>query len=204
MIESILEYLANNPPGAWAGPLLGVIAFAETLFPPIPGDILFIVITGWAVSGGLSLMMATVCGVTGCFLASCILFYVGHKPGRQFVEGWLKRKVEPERIDRAKSMIAHRGPLILAVSRFIPGVRSLLVFMAGSSDMRFAPAAVPIAFSALAWYLLLSIAGSIFGSNLQAAEGFMKHFEIWLWIILGIAFFIFLIITRIRTGKKRR
>ena len=203
MIEGILEYLANNPPGAWAGPLLGVIAFGETLFPPIPGDIIFIVMSGWAVSGGLTIIMATIYGVTGCFLASCVLFYVGYKPGRQFVEGWLKRKVEPERVDRAKSLIADRGPLILAVSRFIPGVRSLLVFMAGSSGMRFALAALPLAFSAAAWYLLLSIAGSIFGSNIQTAEGFMKHFEIWLWIILAVVFLI-LLVTRIRMRKERR
>ncbi len=203
MIEGILDYLANYPPGAWAGPLLGVIAFAETLFPPIPGDILFIVISGWAVSGGLSLIMAAIYGVTGCFLASCILFYVGHKPGRQFVEGWLKRKVEPVKIDRAKSLIADRGPLILAVSRFIPGVRSLLVFVAGTSGMRFALAAFPIAFSAIAWYLILSVAGSIFGRNIQAAEGFMRHFEIWIWIILAIAALFFLI-TGIRKWKGRR
>ncbi|MCK5116983.1 MAG: DedA family protein [Candidatus Aegiribacteria sp.] len=203
MIEGILEYLANNPPGAWAGPLLGVIAFAETLFPPIPGDIIFIVMSGWAVSGGLTIIMTTIYGVTGCFLASCVLFYVGHKPGRQFVEGWLKRKVEPERVDRAKSLIADRGPLILAVSRFIPGVRSLLVFMAGSSGMKFTLAAIPLAFSAAAWYLLLSIAGSIFRSNIQAAEGFMKHFEIWLWIILAVVFLVFLV-KRIRIRKARR
>lgn len=203
MIEGILEYLANNPPGAWTGPLLGVIAFAETLFPPIPGDILFIVISGWALSGGLSLMTAAFYGVAGCILASCILFYAGHKPGRQFVEGWLSRKVELKKIDRAKSLIADRGPLILAVSRFIPGVRSLLVFMAGSSGMRFTSAAIPMAFSALAWYLLLSIAGSIFGSNIRAAEGFMKHFEIWLWIILAAVVLIFLI-AGIRRRRERR
>ncbi len=96
-----------------------------------------------------------------------------------------------------------RGPLILAVSRFIPGVRSLLVFIAGSSGMRFAPAAIPMAFSALAWYLLLSIAGSIVRSNLQAAEGFMKHFEIWLWLILAVVVLIFLI-SGIRKRREMR
>lgn len=142
MIEGILEYLATSPPGAWAGPLLGVIAFTETLFPPIPGDILFIVISGWAVSGGLSLMMVTIYGVSGCF-------------------------------------------------------------MAGSSGMRFSLAVIPIALGAIAWYLLLSSAGSIFGSNIEAAEGFMKHFEIWLWIILAIASLIFLI-AGIRRRKEKR
>lgn len=199
----MLEYLVNNPPGAWAGPLLGVIAFVETLFPPFPGDILFIVISGWAVSGGLSIVLAALYGVTGCFLASCILFYAGHKPGRQFVEGWLARKVEPEKIERAKSLVADRGPIILAVSRFIPGIRSLLVFIAGTSGMRFALAVFPIAFSAIAWYLLLSIAGSIFGSNIQAAEQFMIRFEIWILIILAIVFLYFLI-TGIRKWRAGR
>lgn len=202
MIEGILEYLANNPPGAWAGPLLGIIAFVETLFPPIPGDILFIVISGWAISGDLSIVMITLYGVIGCFMACCILFYVGHKPGRQFIERWLSKKVKQEKVDRAKSLVADHGPIIIAVSRFIPGVRSLLVFMAGTSGMRFALAVFPIAISAIAWYLILSIAGSVFGNNIQAAEGFMKHFEIWIWIILAIASLIFLF-ARIRTRKGR-
>ena len=106
MIESILEYLANNSPGSWAGPILGLIAFVETLFPPLPGDILFIVISGWAIAGGFSLVMAVVYGVTGCFMASCILFYLGHKPGKQFLEGWLKKRVEPEKVNKAKALIA--------------------------------------------------------------------------------------------------
>lgn len=201
MIEAILEYLADNPPGAWAGPLLGMIAFVETLFPPVPGDILFIVFSGWAVSSGFPLMLAVVYGVAGCFLASCILFYIGHKPGRRFVDGWLKKKVEPERVNRAKSLIADHGPVILAASRFIPGVRSLLVLMAGTSGMRFAFAVIPVAFSAIAWYTVLSVAGSVFGNNMRAAEGFMKHFEVWIWIILAVAVLIFLI-TRMRKRKE--
>lgn len=202
MIERILEYLANNPPGAWAGPLLGLIAFVETLFPPFPGDILFIVVSGWTVSSGLPLLLVALYGVTGCFIASCILFFLGHKPGKQFVEGWLKRKVEPEKVNRATELIASHGPIILAASRFIPGVRSLLVLMAGTSGMRFALAVIPVAISAIAWYTILSIAGSVLGNNIRAAEGFMKHFEIWIWVVLALALIIFLVI-RIRGRKEK-
>ena len=202
MIERILEYLANNPPGAWAGPLLGIIAFTETLFPPVPGDILFIVISGWALSGGFPFAMAVLYGVTGCFLASGLLFYLGHKPGKQFIESWLKKRVGHERVNRAQAMIADKGPVILAASRFIPGVRSLLVLAAGSSGMRFPLAAISIAFSAVAWYTILSIAGSVLGNNFQAAEGFMKHFEVWIWIIIALLLVIFLT-TRIH-GKRNK
>ncbi|MCK4506634.1 MAG: DedA family protein [Candidatus Aegiribacteria sp.] len=186
MIEHILEYLANNPPGIWAGPLLGIIAFVETLFPPLPGDILFTILAGWAMTGGLSFTLTALFGVAGCFLASCILFFIGHSPGRKFVDGWLSRKMNPIRVEKAKSLIKKHGPVILAGSRFIPGIRSMLVLMAGTSGMRFTVAALPVAISAIAWYIILSVAGSIIGNNLEAVEGFMKQFEVWIWILLGV------------------
>lgn len=201
MIESMLEYFANSSPGYWAGPILGLIAFVETLFPPFPGDIIFIVISGWAISTGFPFILAAVYGVAGCFIASCILFYVGHKPGKQFVEVWVKRKVEPEKVNKAKELIVNHGSIILALSRFVPGIRSLLVIMAGSSGMRFVMAVIPVAFSAIAWYTILSAAGLVFGENIKAAEGFMKHFEIWIWIVLAVSLFAFLIFRY--SGRKK-
>lgn len=204
MIEQILEYLANNPPGIWAGPLLGVIAFTETLFPPLPGDILFVILAGWAMTGGLSLILAASFGIAGCFIASCILFFIGHSPGRKFVDGWLSRKVSPIRVEKAKSLIKKYGPVILAGSRFIPGVRSLLVLMAGTSGMRFAGAAFPVAISAIAWYVILSFAGSILGNNLEAVEEFMKQFEVWIWGLLGVVFVVFVLLKRsCRKGQQK-
>jgi membrane protein DedA with SNARE-associated domain len=202
LIESVLEYLSTHPPGGWAGPALGLLAFIETIFPPIPGDILFIVISGWALSGGLSLVIAALYGAAGCFLASCILFYLGHRPGRMIVDGWLKRRVEPERVNRAKDLVAGHGPVILAASRFVPGLRSLLVLIAGTSGMRFAPAVFPIAFSAVAWYLILSLAGSVFGHNLVTAEVFMRKFEIWIWVLLGLCICAFVILKLMKARRR--
>lgn len=202
MIEGFLEYLSSHPPGGWTGPVLCLVAFVETLFPPIPGDILFIVISGWALSGGMPLPVAAASGVAGCFLASCILFYLGHRPGRKLVDRLLRKRVEPERVERARALIAGHGPLILAGSRFVPGLRSLLVLVAGTSGMRFSMAVLPIAFSAVAWYLILSLAGSVFGRNLAGAEGFMRQFEIWIWITLGLgasAYMILRLMVRKRT-----
>jgi len=185
LLEGFLDYLYSNPPGGWTAPVLALVAFLETLFPPLPGDVLFIVLAGWAFSGGLPLTVAALSGVTGCFAASCILFYLGSRPGRRFMEGWLKRRIEPARVDRASEMVARHGPLILAGSRFVPGLRSLLVVAAGTSGLRFAAAALPIAFSAVAWYMILSIAGSVLGSNLESARGFIGRFEVWIWVFLA-------------------
>lgn len=202
MIENLVEYLSSHSPGTWAAPLLVLIAFAETLFPPIPGDVLFIVMTGWARSGGLHPTLAAACGVAGCFLASCVLFYLGHKPGRQFIEGWLQKRVEPSKVDRARNLVSRHGPLVLALSRFVPGIRSLLVLMAGSSGMRFSVAAAPIAFSAVAWYSILSAAGAMLGKSLDSARGFMDGLELLIWVVLGGGIALLVIWRLVASGKR--
>ena len=204
MIERMLEYLLAHPPGGWMGPVLGLIAFIETLFPPFPGDIIFIVMSGWAQTGGLPMAGSALYGVAGCFLASCCLFLLGQKFGRRIVDGWLKSKVEPEKVNRAKELVSRHGPFILAASRFVPGLRSLLVLVAGTSGMRFAQAVVPIALSAAAWYLILSLAGSIFGKNLSAAESFMRQFEVWIWALLSIGLLMFLLLKLLSRRKSRK
>ena len=120
----------------------------------------------------------------------------------QLLEGWLTRKVEPRKIEKAKALIRKRGPLVLAGSRFIPGIRSILVLIAGTSGMRFLLAVIPITISAVAWYLILTVAGSVLGNNMEAAEGFMRQFEIWIWILLGVI--IGTIITFKVFSRKRR
>jgi membrane protein DedA with SNARE-associated domain len=201
VIESLLQFLVLHPPGPWIGPLLGGVAFVETLFPPFPGDLLFLALSGWAVAGGMHAAYIAAFGLAGCFLASCLLFLFGSIHGRKFIDGWLSRKVDPDRIRKAAALIASRGAVILVFSRFIPGIRSLLVIMAAGSGMRFRSAVLPIAVGAAAWYALLSIGGSIMGDNIEAVERFMKQFEIWVWASLGALVAVSLLI---RSVRKRR
>jgi membrane protein DedA with SNARE-associated domain len=202
VIESLLNYLVLHPPGLWIGPLLGGVAFIETLFPPVPGDILFVALSGWAISGGMSPASCAAFGLAGCFLASCILFLFGAVQGRKLIDGWLSRRVDPDRIRRAGELIASRGALILVFSRFIPGIRSLLVIMAAGSGMRFRSAVLPIAAGAAVWYAVLSGGGSIVGDNIDAVERFMRDFEIWVWASLGLLTAVSLFIRSFRRMRK--
>jgi membrane protein DedA with SNARE-associated domain len=202
VIDSLLKYLVLHPPGPWIGPLLGGVAFIETLFPPFPGDILFVALSGWAIAGGLHPATGAAFGLAGCFLASCLLFLFGSVQGRKFIEGWLSRRVDPDRIRRAGELIASRGAMILVFSRFIPGIRSLLVIMAAGSGMRFRSAVLPIAAGAAIWYAVLSLGGSIVGDNMDAVERFMKEFEIWVWASLGILTAVSLFIRSVRRKRK--
>ncbi len=181
MLESLLDYLVRNPPGEWMGPLLMLVAFVETLFPPLPGDVLFVVLSGWSVSGGGSPVAAAAWGTAGCLVSSFLLFLLGRSPVRRLVEPWLMRRVRQGRYDRARELLRRRGPLILVASRFLPGIRSLLVVLAGMSGMRLSRAAPAVTLSATAWYALMAAGGSVVGRSLPAARGLMRRFELWVW-----------------------
>ncbi len=186
MIESIFEYLTNNQPGDWIFFVLAVTAFVETVFPPFPGDLLFIVLAGWTYSSGMSLVTIALVGIAGCFLASIVLFKLGRYFGRRAVEKWLARKVSHHKIERADNLIDKYGPMILVLGRFLPGIRSLLVLIAGTSKMKYLSAGISVLFGSIIWYTILSIAGEIAGDNFEKAGELMNHFELWMWILLGI------------------
>ena len=201
MIENLIDYLIRHPPGAWIGPILGATALVETLFPPFPGDMLFLALTGWAVAGGAHPAVAAGYGLAGCFAASCVLFLFGSVHGKRLVDGRLARRVDPGRLGRAVGLVARRGPVILLLSRFLPGIRSLIVVVAGGSGMRFRAAVAPILAGAAAWYAALTAGGTLVGDNLEAAEEFMGRFETWVWASLGVVLIASLLVLR---GRKRR
>jgi membrane protein DedA with SNARE-associated domain len=63
----------------------------------------------------------------------------------------------------------------------MPGIRSLLVLVAGYSGVGAGRASLFGGISALSWYLLMSVAGVELGYNLQALESLMSRYEIIVW-----------------------
>lgn len=187
MIEWFLGVLEGTPPGGWVIPLLGVIALVETLFPPFPGDVLFVVTAGWARLGGSSAPTMAAAGFAGCMAASVGLFAFGRTAGRAFTDSFLARRVGERRVRRAEEMFRRHGPFVLVASRFIPGVRSLLVVVAGASGMGAAASTAAVALSAAAWYALLAAAGVIAGDSLETARAFLHTWERWIWLAAGLA-----------------
>jgi membrane protein DedA with SNARE-associated domain len=163
---------------------MGAVAFVETLFPPFPGDVLFVVLSGWAAGSMASVdpfVIPALCGFSGCFAASVILILAGARLGRGRVRAFLESRVGAGRLERTERLVSRRSALILVVSRFMPGIRSLLVLVAGYSGVGAGRASLFGGISALSWYLLMSVVGVELGYNLQALESLMSRYEIIVW-----------------------
>ena len=204
MLEGILEYLGQHPPGAWIGPILAAIAFVETVFPPFPGDVLFIIVSSWARMGGGSPVWITLAGFAGCLLGSCILFRFGRSSGVRFTRGYLSRWMAQEKIGQAEGLFRRKGLLILVASRFIPGLRSLLVVVAGSSGMGTLRALAAAGFSALIWYGILSAMATAIGDNIHKTQTFMSLYGKWVWIALGCVILLYICLKLLRRKGRDR
>jgi membrane-associated protein len=181
--------------------LLGLTAATETIFPPFPGDLLFLIVAGWAMLGGSPLAGVIAVGFLGCVAASCFLYRIGSTAGRGFTKGYLSRRFDPEKVQRAERLFSRHGPAILVASRFIPGIRSVLVVVAGASGMSAAATLFPVALSAAVWYSLLSVGGRLVGANADAARAFMDSYERWIWLAVGVAAGIYALIVILRSRR---
>jgi membrane protein DedA with SNARE-associated domain len=165
--------------------LLGAGAAVENVVPAVPADT-FVVLGGFlSVVGGLQarwVFLATwVCNV-----ASAIAMYrVGHRHGRTFFStGWGRHVLNPHQMKRMARFYDRFGTAAVFLTRFLPGLRSVVPVFAGVTHQRLLPVAIPLAAASAIWYGALVWAGTFAGRNLDAVLGLLGRVNGWL---LGVA-----------------
>jgi membrane protein DedA with SNARE-associated domain len=203
MTEAVWQFFMRFS-GLWHEVFLGITAMVETLFPPFPGDVLYIALSGLGISRGIPVILLWIPGFIGCFISTLLLDSIGRSPSLEKVETLLIKTSGKRGYERAKRLLANHGSWIILFSRFIPGVRSILVVMAASSGMKrsslLAYGSVSIAF----WYALLVCAGTVLGSELSHAAGFMAELSSWL-LIMSVSAVIagaVIMLIRLKSGVK--
>ncbi len=187
---------------AWASvPVLTLTAFVETVFPPFPGDVIYISAGGLFFSTGFPPWVLWIPGFVGCALATLLLEAAGRGAGPRWFERLVMSGSKGERgMLRARSLLARHGVWALFLSRFIPGIRSLLVVVAAWSGMGRTAVLVPSLLSAALWYALLSFLAVILGANMGAAAAFMADYGRLCLILLGV-FAVVLVVLRLTRGR---
>ncbi len=176
-MESAWNQVWNSLDSWAAAPILAGIAFVETVFPPFPGDVLYIVAGGAVLSAGWSPWLVWVPGLLGCGLGTVLLDAVGRGSGPEWLGSVLTGGARGAgKLERARAMLARHGRWALFFSRFVPGIRSVLVVAASWSGMGRASVLAPSLLSAMLWYILLSLLSMALGINSTAASAFMAAY----------------------------
>jgi membrane protein DedA with SNARE-associated domain len=165
-----LQDLAGTAGGGWPYLLVFGVLMACGLGLPAPEDI-SLIFGGWLVFEGraqLPLMMVT--GYLGIIVGDSLIYYFGHRIGSKVGRrpgGFFARIVTPQKRARVEGLFKKQGEKIVMIARFLPGVRAVTYFTAGSVGMRYSHFLFFDSVAALASAPIFVFLGFRFGGQLE-------------------------------------
>ena len=175
--------------GQWVYGILFAIIFAETglvVTPFLPGDSLLFAVGAIAAAGSLNLPTVFLLLAAAAYLGNTVNYFIGRAIGPRVFQATnndtifgalLNRKY----LDQAHEFFERHGGKAVALSRFVPIVRTFLPFVAGAAKMAPRTFMVYNAGGAIGWVGLCVGAGVVFG-NVPIVK---KNFSL---VALGIVF----------------
>ena len=193
-------------PNLLAYVLLGLSAFVENLFPPIPGDTITAFGAFLVGTGKLSFLGVYLSTTIGSFFGFITLFMIGGFLGRHFFIEKDYRFLKAKDIERAERWFRTYGYFFIAFNRFLPGLRSTVSVAAGIAGLQILWVALLSLVSCSAWNLLWILLGFSLGTHWETMQGRMSDllgtYNIAILIALVVLLLIFLLWKKV--GKRRR
>ncbi|OJH41822.1 DedA family protein [Cystobacter ferrugineus] len=140
-MQEFLTNLLGSTHGVLAYLTVFGILVACGLGVPLPEDISLILGGFLAHKGAASLAGMMLIGFGGILVGDSLIFLAGRRLGSKVGRsptGFLARVVTPEKRARVEGLFALHGQKIVMIARFLPGVRAVTYFTAGSAGMSYA------------------------------------------------------------------
>ena len=159
------------------GPLLGVglLMLLETVFPPIPSEVIMTVAGVSAARGNMNLGGTIVAGTAGAMLGNWMWYWLAIKFGearmRRFIDRysrWLT--LDWAEIERGQALFRKHGSIIVLVARMLPTLRSLISIPAGLFGMSLARFLIFSTIGTAGWTAALAGGGYVLGSQFKDIE----------------------------------
>jgi membrane protein DedA with SNARE-associated domain len=187
---------------------IGLLMFAENLFPPIPSE-LIMPLAGFTVSQGkMNFALAVLAGVVGTILGAIPWYYAGKLVGERRLKRladkygkWLT--ISSQDIDKATRWFDRYGNKAVLYCRLVPGVRTLISLPAGISNMPLVPFLLYSTIGTTLWVLFLTYAGYLLGNNYELVDDYLGPVSKIVLVIIIVAFVIW-IVRRTQMQKWRR
>jgi membrane protein DedA with SNARE-associated domain len=183
-----------------AGPIaLALLMLVETVFPPIPSEIV-LPFSGYLVSqGDLSAVAAIGASTLGSVTGALILYAVSRSGGRALVLRYGRIvRLTPDDLDRSERWFERHGTVAVFVARMVPGARSLISVPAGTAQMPILRFTLLTIAGSLIWNTALIGAGYLLGDNYEVIESYLGPIS----IVVGTAIVIAAIVFVVRRRRR--
>ena len=187
----MVEYIRTLFDGAdnWTAYLiLGVSAYIENVFPPIPGDTVT-VFGAYLISHGLLDFWGVYISTSiGSILGFFTMYILAVKIGRPFTKSRFFSKIFNEsRLKKVEFWFAKYGYWVIAGNRFLAGTRSVISIFAGLFHLNWPYVLLLSAISVFVWNGLLIYLGYILGVNWESILTIITQYNRIFMILLFIA-----------------
>lgn len=187
---------------------IGLLMFAENLFPPIPSE-LIMPLAGFTVAQGkMNFALAVLAGVMGTIFGALPWYYVGKIVGEQRIKRladkygkWIT--VSSKDIDKAKGWFERYGNNAVLFGRIVPGVRTLISLPAGINEMPLMPFLIYSTIGTTLWVLFLTGAGYLLGNNYKLVDVYLAPVSKGVLVLILVAFAVW-IFRKKQQSKRRR
>ena len=157
---------------------VGFLMFLETIFPPIPSELIMPVAGVTAAEGRLQLWIVILAGTAGAMLGNIFWYLAARALGilrlKPFIQKhgrWLT--LTWREVQRAHDWMERHGAAFVLLGRLVPTVRSLVSIPAGLLDMRFRTFLLASTVGTLAWTTILAVAGFRLRSDFEQVDQYV-------------------------------
>ena len=149
---------------------VGFLMFLETVFPPIPSEVIMSIAGVAAAQGKMRLSLVIFSGTAGAMLGNIFWYLAARALGiqrlRPFIDRWGRwLTISWGEVERAERWFRLNGPFFVFLGRMLPTIRSLVSVPAGLLRMRFRSFAIASTIGTAGWTSLLAVAGYKLGQN---------------------------------------
>jgi len=188
---------------------IGLLMFAENLFPPIPSE-LIMPLAGFTVSQGkMSFVPAVLAGVIGTIIGALPWYYAGKLVGEERLKTladkygkWIT--VSSQDIDKVSHWFNRYGNKAVLLGRLVPGIRTLISLPAGLSNMPLAPFLIYSTLGTTMWVMLLTFLGFILGDNYELVDKYLAPVSKIVLVFLLAVFVAWIVIKKRKKKDKKR
>lgn len=179
-------------------PGIAIVMFLESIFPPIPSEMLMPFAGFMASQGHFSFSGILLAGTAGSLLGALTLYYLGHYVGEPLIRTFIRRYgryllVAERDLNRSLDFFERYSESMVFLGRFIPLIRSLISLPAGMNRM---PLSRFVLFTTLGsglWNGLMGYIGVILGENWTQLLVFVKQYELFMLIALVVVIVLFVL-----------
>lgn len=207
MITSVVDWIVSLMETIGA-PGVGLAILIETIFPPIPSEVVLPLAGFSSTQGHMSAIVAFIWATAGSLIGAWILYWLGAAVGATRLRAIAERMwlTEGEDVDRALHWFDRFGDATILIGRVIPGIRSLVSIPAGVDRMNPVKFTVLTLIGSSVWNAVLIWLGVLLGDNYHRVSDTIDQFSTLIYglcALIAVAFVVYLVV-RDRRRKAER